>query len=484
MTSISTFSQYRFYAGNLQQSMKRVAAEPMVKRDEQYYSDNIGKVKNVDDLQKNYRLYSFAMTAYGLSDMMDSKAFMKKVLTSDLTDTNSFANKLQDKRFKTFAAAFNFNSKGAVTSVTPIVQSDAISTELEGLYSQKAAASASAIAADTAYYKFRLGSIKTVPQLLADSRLYDYILTAQGLDPATESQETIAKVLTSDVSDPKSFANTSKNAKYVALAADFNFASDGTLAAERLPQANIDLKATVAAYLANSASGTPALTAAKTEATNYAQAIGAINSVDEFLANSHLVDVAKRAFGLDGVTTSKDMLRKVLTSDLSDRSSFVNTLPDDRYRALAAAFNFTANGSVARSTATVQSSNDRAVTRANYERQTMQTKAGEQSEGVRLALYFQQNAPKITSSYGILADKALLTVVQTALNIPAATSKADITKQAAMIDKKLKIADLKDPAKLDKFIARFAAFYDLANGQNAEAAGSSMALSILTSQGS
>ena len=121
MTSISTFSQYRFYAGNLQQSMKRVAAEPMVKRDEQYYSDNIGKVKNVDDLQKNYRLYSFAMTAYGLSDMMDSKAFMKKVLTSDLTDTNSFANKLQDKRFKTFAAAFNFNSKGAVTSVTPIV---------------------------------------------------------------------------------------------------------------------------------------------------------------------------------------------------------------------------------------------------------------------------------------------------------------------------------------------------------------------------
>ena len=139
---------------------------------------------------------------------------------------------------------------------------------------------------------------------------------------------------------------------------------------------------------------------------------------------------------------------------------------------------------VARSTATVQSSNDRAVTRANYERQTMQTKAGEQSEGVRLALYFQQNAPKITSSYGILADKALLTVVQTALNIPAATSKADITKQAAMIDKKLKIADLKDPAKLDKFIARFAAFYDLANGQNAEAAGSSMALSILTSQGS
>ena len=44
---------------------------------------------------------------------------MKKVLTSDLTDTNSFANKLQDKRFKTFAAAFNFNTKGAVTSVTP-----------------------------------------------------------------------------------------------------------------------------------------------------------------------------------------------------------------------------------------------------------------------------------------------------------------------------------------------------------------------------
>jgi hypothetical protein len=43
-------------------------------------------------------------------------------------------------------------------------------------------------------------------------------------------------------------------------------------------------------------------------------------------------------------------------------------------------------------------------------------------------------------------------------------SQAELDVQAAMITKRLDIADLKDPDKVGKLVARFSALYDLDNG--------------------
>ncbi|HEY8579333.1 MAG TPA: hypothetical protein VIL72_05560, partial [Beijerinckiaceae bacterium] len=40
-------------------------------------------------------------------------------------------------------------------------------------------------------------------------------------------------------------------------------------------------------------------------------------------------------------------------------------------------------------------------------------------------------------------------------------SNMEIDAQARLVDSKLKVADLKDPAKLDKFLQRFTSLYDL-----------------------
>ncbi len=82
---ISASIAYNIVSGNMQKSLDRVASQATVKRDAEYYEENINKVKDVDDFLGNYRLYSYAMTAYGLDDMTYAKAFMKKVLESDLT---------------------------------------------------------------------------------------------------------------------------------------------------------------------------------------------------------------------------------------------------------------------------------------------------------------------------------------------------------------------------------------------------------------
>ena len=88
---VSTYLAYNSIVRNLRQSMTHVAQRTDVSRNAAYYKDNIGKVKTVDDFLKNDRLYQYAMKAYGLEDMTYAKAFMKKVLQSDLSDPNSYA---------------------------------------------------------------------------------------------------------------------------------------------------------------------------------------------------------------------------------------------------------------------------------------------------------------------------------------------------------------------------------------------------------
>ena len=48
--------------------------------------------------------------------MTYAKAFMKKVLDSDLNDQNSFANKLTDKRYADFVASYNFEKYGELAT--------------------------------------------------------------------------------------------------------------------------------------------------------------------------------------------------------------------------------------------------------------------------------------------------------------------------------------------------------------------------------
>jgi hypothetical protein len=88
-----------------------VASQATVSRDSAYYKENINKVTSVDDFMSDYKLYSYAMKAYGLEDMTYAKAFMKKVLESDLSDSASFANSLSDTRYTEFAAAFKFSGE-------------------------------------------------------------------------------------------------------------------------------------------------------------------------------------------------------------------------------------------------------------------------------------------------------------------------------------------------------------------------------------
>lgn len=194
------------------------------------------------------------------------------------------------------------------------------------------------------------------------------------------------------------------------------------------------------------------------EADYYLENIGDIKSIDDFLANDRVFSFAMKAFGLGDMTYAKALIRKALTEGVDSETAFANKLSDPRYKDFVSTFNFQRYGE-----ATTVFSATQQGTVDKFMRQSLEEEAGSSNEGVRLALYFERKAPAITSVYGLMGDKALLQVVQTALGIPPAAGRASIEAQAKMISERFDIADLKDPEKLKDFTTRFAGMWEMKN---------------------
>jgi hypothetical protein len=190
----------------------------------------------------------------------------------------------------------------------------------------------------------------------------------------------------------------------------------------------------------------------------FRQNIGKIETADELVKDYRLYRVVLSAYGLDSQINAQGLMKKVLGENWADSKAMANRLVDSRYREIAKAFNFHFSGNAKlQNAAFVEGIIDRFVT-AEFEKSTENT-----NPGVRLALYFKRMAPGITSWYQVLGDKPLYEVVRTALQIPAAGSQTGIDGQAKLLERRIGLENLKDPAAVERFIGRFLANYDQAN---------------------
>ncbi|MGI6851739.1 DUF1217 domain-containing protein [Mesorhizobium sp. 1B3] len=358
---INTYTSYKLITRDLAKSIDRIEAQPMIKRETEYYLANIGKVKSIDEFLKNDRLFRYAMKAHGLEDMAYAKAFMRKALEGGISDQNSFANKLTDKRYAEFVRTYNFADFGG----------DATS----------------------------------------------YNVTNQG---------TVAR--------------------YTLWAAQAGVEPDNPV-----------LKEHNAYFAAN---------------------IGKVKSIKEFVENDQLFEYAMKAYGLADKIADKDLMIEMLEGGVDDPKSPANVDPDERFKEFVSVFNFVRNGEKTTNEVAAQQP---AVDK--YMRQTLEEDAGQQNEGVRLALYFTRNASKITGPFDVLADKALATVVRTALGLPDSIASADIDRQAKMLEDRIDFTDFQDPAKLEKFMARFTALWEIKNPTSTALSSVASLISQPSSQG-
>ena len=83
-------------------------SDPVMKRDETYFRENIGKVNTAAELVADRRLLKVALGAFGLEADLNSKAFVQKILEDGTLTEGSLATRLANKQYEKFSAAFGF----------------------------------------------------------------------------------------------------------------------------------------------------------------------------------------------------------------------------------------------------------------------------------------------------------------------------------------------------------------------------------------
>jgi hypothetical protein len=96
----STYTSYNLIARDLPRSIERIASQPQVARESEYYLKRISEIKSIDEFMADTRVFNYAMKAHGLEDMNYAKAFMRKVLTEGVDKEDAFANQLADSKYK------------------------------------------------------------------------------------------------------------------------------------------------------------------------------------------------------------------------------------------------------------------------------------------------------------------------------------------------------------------------------------------------
>ena len=254
-------------------------------------------------------MYNFALKAVGLDPEKVSKATIKAVLKSDPNDPKSYVHTLKDERYVQLARAFNFDGKGNLT--TPLVAQDSAEAKQiakDYIIAKTKFASATEKVAlrakadkDATYYLNTMADIGSVSELLSNRKMLDIVLVARGLEPEKVTNEYLAKIFSSDLGNPKSFANTQSDPRFAEIAASFNFDKEGNVArlATIGPQKRDQLLETQNKYLQQNLETQQGETNPGVRLALYFQRkAGSITSAYDILADKALSEVFRTTYNL------------------------------------------------------------------------------------------------------------------------------------------------------------------------------------------
>ena len=126
------YSGWTFLKRTLATQQTTFDKSPEIKRDIDYFNAKIGSVKTADQLVGDRRLLKIALGAFGLDNDIDSRAFIKKILTDGTLKTSSLSNKLADKSYQRLSAAFGFGD-----FAVPRTQLSTFGAEITSAYQQR-----------------------------------------------------------------------------------------------------------------------------------------------------------------------------------------------------------------------------------------------------------------------------------------------------------------------------------------------------------
>jgi len=123
---------WRFLQETYDSQFKAFTQSVQLKRDSDYFRENIGKVETAEQLVADRRLLTVALGAFGLQDDINSKFFIRKILEEGTVNNDSLANRFSDPRYKEMSQAFGFGP-GEFLKVGELAFAEAIIDRFEAI---------------------------------------------------------------------------------------------------------------------------------------------------------------------------------------------------------------------------------------------------------------------------------------------------------------------------------------------------------------
>lgn len=159
---LTGFAGWGFLKRTMERQQQVQQSLPVQQRDEAYFREKIGKADTAEKLVNDKRLLRIALTAFGLEGDVNSKAFIQKILEGGTLKEGSLANKLADKQYTKFAAAFGYGDFS--------VPRTKLSTFPDEILAQfRARSFETAVGAQNNTYRLSLNAEREIPALAAKS---------------------------------------------------------------------------------------------------------------------------------------------------------------------------------------------------------------------------------------------------------------------------------------------------------------------------
>lgn len=180
---MSVAVSYQLLSQNLTRSLAITANQGQVKIETEYYLENYGSIRSLDDFVADTRVFRYAMTAFGLSDMAYAKGYMRKILEEGVNDPSSLANRTTDPRIKEFARVFDFASFEDLTMTRSATGQAVVDRYVRQTMEETAGRDDGEGVRLALYFERMAPTVRNAYEILADKALSEVVRTVLGLPP-------------------------------------------------------------------------------------------------------------------------------------------------------------------------------------------------------------------------------------------------------------------------------------------------------------
>ncbi|MDB5318046.1 MAG: hypothetical protein JWO24_3890 [Rhodospirillales bacterium] len=183
---------------------------------------------------------------------------------------------------------------------------------------------------------------------------------------------------------------------------------------------------------------------------DFETAIGKAKDLDAALRDPRVLAVLLPSMGLGDQLDYPGLARRALAADPADPKGLLSRLTDIRWKDAVVALDLKKKGIEALRDLANLARFDKGLRSLQW-RQSLD----ETTTGLSDALYFKQVAASVTSTYGLLGNAVLRRVVTRALGLPDELALQSVEAQSRAVAKRLPLADLRDPKKVERLIERY-----------------------------